>query len=85
MRPDYTRLGEYLNHQSGSVDEVVLSFARIQELLSASLPSAALTDLGWWRKRGSSAQAALKRAGWQARAISRGLHGIRFTRRARRK
>ena len=81
MRPDYVRLGEYLNHESGSVGEVLLSITRIQELLGAPLPSAALSSPAWWRRRGSSPQAALQRVGWQVRGISRGLRGIRFTRR----
>ena len=65
----YQRLADYLTEQSA--DEVTLSFAEVEALVGAALPTSAyLRD--WWRNKGTRQIAAQpwRVAGWEAVALT---------------
>ena len=84
MRPSYVRLGEFLDSESSSVNEVVLSSISIENLLGAPLPPRAQTDLSWWRQGPQAPKLALEKVGWRVLGMSPGIRGIRFIRSSRR-
>ncbi len=76
-RCKYRPLLDYLRHCEQ--DEVTLSFAEIEALLGASLPSSARRDRGWWsnRRRGGLQAAAWLETGYRAEDLD--LKGERIT------
>ncbi len=61
----YEHLGEYLTEQAG--DGCTLTFARIEELIGASLPPSARNHRAWWANDATHPQArSWMRAGWHA-------------------
>ena len=78
----YQRLADYLTAQSA--DEVRLSFAQIEALLRAPLPTSAYLRY-WWRGHGATYRAgqAWRAAGWEATALTRRADEWRVTFRRR--
>ena len=78
----YQRLADYLTEQSA--DEVTLSFAEIEALVGAALPTSAyLRD--WWRNKGvhRGASRSWRAAGWEVATFTRraGERWVTFRRR----
>ena len=81
MRPNYTRLGDYLLHESGAIGRVELSLKRIEEVVGAPLPDDVEVDLKRWVRRHPKAlDAALAKAGWRIMSVSALNRSVEFTR-----
>ena len=78
----YQRLADYLAAQSA--DEVALSFAEVEALVGAALPTSAYLRY-WWRGYGATYRAgqAWRAAGWEATTLTRRADEWRVTFRRR--
>jgi hypothetical protein len=67
----YSLLSEYLARRARYGDLVTLTFAKIQSVIGANLPSSALQDVRWWNNASSHVQAqAWMNAGWRVHDIN---------------
>jgi DNA-binding transcriptional regulator YiaG len=82
----YAPLLDYLHSRAheGS-EEVVLTFAQIEKLLSTTLPEGARIERGWWGNRttGSSQAAAWLEAGYKVKTVSLEQRKVTFEARDR--
>jgi hypothetical protein len=80
----YTPLESYLLLADQKLDEIVLSFAQIEQIIGATLPPDAYNPSGtWWRNTNDAKRPQAKawlNAGWKIAASNQAGKQVRFVR-----
>jgi len=77
----YSPLSEYLARRARYADLATLTFAKIESLIGANLPSSASQDAHWWNNAPSRAQAqAWMNVGWRVHDVNLNDRTVTFKR-----
>jgi hypothetical protein len=83
MAGKYTPLEHYLRGITPGLDEVSLSFEKIEQVLGASLPPSAHRHQAWWANEADGRHVhahAWMNAGWRVDFVDQGRRLVRFRR-----